>query len=219
MGLKWYLFKFLRLETSFSYAFSLPDPFLPASQTNTTPVLNSAEIKSWSVRGGVSISIPWGRTNKRQSGSHSSPNILRSGAGKNPEDKGTTKSAGITFSSPLAGQVLVTSPYGKRGAAMHEGVDLDAKRGDPIYAVADGQVIQARRRSGGYGKVVKIRHKNGYVSFYAHLGKIEARTGAKVKRGDIIGRAGTTGRSTGVHLHFEIIKDGKRIDPDKLIEF
>ena len=96
---------------------------------------------------------------------------------------------------------------------FHYGMDFTAKRGTPIYATGNGIVKRADNRSSGYGKHIRIDHGFGYVSLYAHLSKYKVRRGQKVKRGDIIGYVGNSGRSIGPHLHYEILKDNKKINP------
>ena len=96
---------------------------------------------------------------------------------------------------------------------FHYGMDFTAKRGTPIYATGNGIIKRADNRSSGYGKHIRIDHGFGYVSLYAHLSKYNVRRGQKVKRGDIIGYVGNSGRSAGPHLHYEIFKDNKKINP------
>ena len=98
----------------------------------------------------------------------------------------------------------------------HLGVDFGARRGTPLLAVNDGKVIFSGRK-GGYGNVVKIRHRGGYVSLYAHQSRIRVKRGAHVKKGQVIGYVGSTGRSTGPHLHFGLYKNGRAIDPLKVL--
>lgn len=95
----------------------------------------------------------------------------------------------------------------------HYGMDFTAKRGTPVYATGNGIVKRADNRSSGYGKHIRIDHGFGYMSLYAHLSKYNVRRGQRVKRGDVIGYVGNTGRSVGPHLHYEIIKDNKKINP------
>jgi murein DD-endopeptidase MepM/ murein hydrolase activator NlpD len=92
-------------------------------------------------------------------------------------------------------------------------MDFTAKRGTPIYATGNGIIKRADNRSSGYGNHIRIDHGFGYVSLYAHLSKFNVRRGQKVKRGDIIGYVGNSGRSVGPHLHYEIFKDNKKINP------
>jgi len=96
---------------------------------------------------------------------------------------------------------------------MHWGMDFTAPRGTPIYASGDGVVIRADNRASGFGKHIRIDHGYGYVSLYAHLSRYNVRKGQKIKRGDLIGFVGSTGRSEAPHLHYEVRKDGQRINP------
>ena len=96
---------------------------------------------------------------------------------------------------------------------FHRGMDFTAPRGTPVYATGNGVVKRADSRSSGYGRHVRINHGFGYTSLYAHLYKYVVKRGQKVKRGDLIGFVGSTGRSQAPHLHYEIIKDGKRVNP------
>ncbi len=105
-----------------------------------------------------------------------------------------------------------TDPFTKI-RKFHYGMDFTAPRGTPIYASGDGIVKRADSRSSGYGRHIRIDHGYGYVSLYAHLYKYNVRRNQRVKRGDIIGFVGSSGRSQAPHLHYEIFKDGRRINP------
>ncbi len=96
---------------------------------------------------------------------------------------------------------------------MHKGMDFTSPRGTPIFASGDGLVIRADNRSSGYGNHIRIDHGYGYITLYAHLHKYNVKKGQKVKRGDVIGFVGSTGRSQAPHLHYEVIKDGRHINP------
>lgn len=96
---------------------------------------------------------------------------------------------------------------------MHFGMDFSAKRGTPIYATGDGTVSRADSRAAGFGKHVRIDHGFGYVTIYAHMDSYKVVKGDKVKRGDLIGYVGSSGRSVAPHLHYEIVKDGVKINP------
>ena len=96
---------------------------------------------------------------------------------------------------------------------FHSGIDFSAPIGTPIYATADGKVSKAKSRFSGYGKLVEIDHGFGYKTRYAHMLDFEVREGQNVKRGQIIGYVGNTGLSTAPHLHYEIIKNNKKINP------
>ncbi len=112
----------------------------------------------------------------------------------------------------------LTSSFGVRydpfngGAAMHTGIDMAGPAGEPIYATADG-VVEKAGWGGGYGNMVDIGHGRGIETRYGHLSKVLVREGQKVKRGDLIARMGSTGRSTGNHLHYEVRIDGRAVNP------
>ncbi len=96
---------------------------------------------------------------------------------------------------------------------MHWGMDFTAPRGTPVYASGDGVVVRSDNSASGFGKHIRIDHGYGYVSLYAHLSRYNVRKGKKVKRGDLIGFVGSTGRSQAPHLHYEIRKNGEKINP------
>jgi murein DD-endopeptidase MepM/ murein hydrolase activator NlpD len=105
-----------------------------------------------------------------------------------------------------------TDPFTK-ARKFHYGMDFTAPRGTPVYATGDGKVSRADNTATGYGNHVVIDHGYGYESLYAHLYKYNVRAGQKVQRGDIIGFVGSTGRSEAPHCHYEVFKDGERINP------
>jgi murein DD-endopeptidase MepM/ murein hydrolase activator NlpD len=96
---------------------------------------------------------------------------------------------------------------------MHEGMDFIAKTGTPIYATGDGIVARADNSASGFGNHIVIRHGYGYETLYAHLSKYKARKGQRVKRGDVIGYVGSTGRSEAPHLHYEVHKNNRVVNP------
>jgi murein DD-endopeptidase MepM/ murein hydrolase activator NlpD len=96
---------------------------------------------------------------------------------------------------------------------FHYGMDFTAKTGTPVYATGDGVVLKADNSLSGYGNHIQISHGYGYVTLYAHLSKYNCRPGKKVKRGDVIGYVGSTGRSEAPHLHYEVIKGKEKINP------
>jgi len=122
---------------------------------------------------------------------------------------------------PIANS-YVTSGFGGRadpfggGAAFHKGMDFHANTGDPVLAVADGVVSYAGVRS-GYGNVVEIDHGNGYVTRYAHNSRLLVQVGDLVRSGQQVAKAGSTGRSTGAHVHFEVWTDGVVVNPAKFL--
>ena len=115
----------------------------------------------------------------------------------------------------------LSSPFGKRVhpvkkvVAHHQGVDLAAPSYAHVRSMASGQVIFAGTH-GGYGKLVTIRHNNGYMSLYGHLDEISVNLGDRLSAGQILGRVGSSGLATGPHLHFEVRRQGKPVDPLKL---
>lgn len=130
--------------------------------------------------------------------------------------------ASIPAIQPIANKDLtaVASGFGMRihpiykVRKMHTGIDFTAPVGTPVYATGDGVVINDNGLGGsGYGLYIIISHGFGYHTLYAHLSKLVAKPGQKVKRGDIIGYVGNTGSSTGPHLHYEVIKDGVKVNP------
>ena len=100
--------------------------------------------------------------------------------------------------------------------ANHQGIDISTEKGDPVYATADG-TVESASYNGDYGNFMVIRHDFGLATRYGHLSAFVAKPGQRVKRGDIIGRVGSTGRSTGAHLHYEILANGKLINPLQLL--
>ena len=112
-----------------------------------------------------------------------------------------------------------TSGYGVRSdpfkgrAAMHAGIDLAGPVGTPIYATGDGTVTESGYNSGGYGNLVKLDHGRGIETRYGHMSAILVRAGQRVTRGQMIGRMGSTGRSTGSHLHYEVRIDARAVNP------
>jgi murein DD-endopeptidase MepM/ murein hydrolase activator NlpD len=105
-----------------------------------------------------------------------------------------------------------TDPFTKV-RKMHEGMDFTAKTGTPIFATGDGIIARADNTASGYGNHIVLRHGFGYETLYGHLSKYKCHAGQRVKRGDVIGYVGSTGRSEAPHLHYEVHKDGKVVNP------
>lgn len=131
---------------------------------------------------------------------------LQNGAIAVPSDK-PVKTAEFT-----SGYGIRSDPF-RGGAARHAGIDLAAPLGTPIYATADGTVTEAGYNNGGYGNLIKVDHGRGIETRYAHLSSMAVRVGQRVTRGQVIGRMGSTGRSTGSHLHYEVRIDGRAVNP------
>lgn len=121
-------------------------------------------------------------------------------------------------------KLSVTSPFGARidpftaKPTYHSGIDLDGETGDPVYATADGIVTDAGSDD-THGRNIQLKHSGGYRTRYLHLSKILVRKGDKVKQGEKIGLVGNTGRSTGSHLHYEVIFNNENIDPEPFLQF
>ncbi|MFB6347793.1 MAG: M23 family metallopeptidase [bacterium] len=103
-------------------------------------------------------------------------------------------------------------PMGGKGKSFHEGVDLAAWYESPVRSPAAG-TVEFSGRKGGYGKVVKIRHEYGYTTLYGHLASRTVEEGEQVKKGTLVGRVGSSGHSTGSHLHYEVRINGKAVNP------
>ena len=129
----------------------------------------------------------------------------------------------LPFGHPVGAETYKTSSYGLRKdpftkrPTFHPGIDMGGARNTPIVAAADGKVIFAGR-NGGYGKSVQIDHGHGFVTRYGHMHKLNVKRGQMVKKGDKVGGMGSTGRSSGTHLHYEVIFQGRTYDPDKFLK-
>lgn len=129
--------------------------------------------------------------------------------------------SGIPQGRPIAGGWL-SSSYGYRidpfngKKTFHSGIDFAAKEGTNVLAVADGIVSFIGQRN-GYGELIELDHGNGYVTRYAHNEEIIVKTGDRIKKGEAIALMGSTGRSTGPHVHFEVLREGTKIDPYKFV--
>ncbi len=148
-----------------------------------------------------------------------SKEVLQEKVLKEAKDKVVVKGSRVVVASrggsgilgwPIRGQI--TSRYGKRGRGTHTGLDINGTTGQPVGAAEAGKVTSTGWQ-GAYGKMVTIRHSNGLVTRYAHLSSIKVSVGQEVGRGDLIGLVGSTGRSTGSHLHFEVISGGSFRNP------
>jgi murein DD-endopeptidase MepM/ murein hydrolase activator NlpD len=129
----------------------------------------------------------------------------------------------VPVRKPVTGEIDETSPFGVRmdpfvhEAAMHTGIDFRGDIGEPIHATAAGTVTIAGW-SGGYGKMVEIDHGNGLATRYGHLSEIDVSVGQAVRTGEVIGKLGSTGRSTGPHVHYETRVDGEAVNPQKFLD-
>ena len=128
----------------------------------------------------------------------------------------------VPYRKPVVGELEFTSGFGVRvdpfvgRPAMHTGLDFRATAGNPVRTTANGKVISANW-TGGYGRMVEVDHGNGLSTRYGHLSEIDVKVGQTVKAGQVIGEVGSTGRSTGPHLHYETRIDGEAVDPQKFL--
>ncbi len=109
-----------------------------------------------------------------------------------------------------------SNPFDSESAELHPGIDFKGQKGDPVKTTADGKVIFTGWK-GGYGNCIIVKHKNDFETLYGHLSHINVKEGQEVSTGDVIGKVGSTGRSTGAHLHYEVRKNGKPINPVKFL--
>jgi murein DD-endopeptidase MepM/ murein hydrolase activator NlpD len=128
----------------------------------------------------------------------------------------------VPLRKPLGGELEMTSPFGVRidpfvhQPSMHTGIDFHADIGDPIYATAAGTVVKAGWE-GGYGQMIEIDHGEGLSTRYGHMSEIDVSIGQRLRVGQIIGRVGSTGRSTGPHLHYETRVNGEPVNPERFL--
>jgi len=160
----------------------------------------------------------------RINGQVDSKNILEEEIVEDVQDKivlkGTKKKptyiASGAFSNPTRGKM--SSPYGRRWGKTHTGIDIAAPKGTPIKASDGGTVVFAGTQN-GYGKLIIIDHKNGYKTYYGHCSSLVAKKGQKVAKGTVVAKVGSTGRSTGNHLHFEVRKNNVPLNPSKYVRY
>ena len=144
-----------------------------------------------------------------------------------PPIKAVAKPAGpvtrkVLFEAPVKGY-RINSAFGLRKltieakARAHKGVDIAAPKGTSVYTTAEGRVIRAGFQAGGYGNFIEVKHPNGLSSVYGHLSRIDVHTGQQVASGERIGLVGSTGYSTGPHLHFEVRRNGGQVNPIKVV--
>lgn len=127
----------------------------------------------------------------------------------------------IAFEAPIPGHA-VNSPFGLRRlpgqpARHHAGVDIAAPSGTGVFVSAEGLVLRTGYEPAGYGRFVEIRHPNGMSTLYGHLSRVDVASGSAVEAGDRIGLVGSTGRSTGPHLHFEVRRGNRKVNPSKIM--
>jgi len=128
----------------------------------------------------------------------------------------------ITFDDPVIGYEI-NSNFGLRrlpgeaAARRHEGIDIAAPQGTTVLAAAEGKVLRSGYQPTGYGRFIEVEHPNGMTTLYAHLSRVDVASGDRVSGGERIGLVGTTGRSTGPHLHFEVKRNHQQVNPTKVL--
>jgi murein DD-endopeptidase MepM/ murein hydrolase activator NlpD len=128
----------------------------------------------------------------------------------------------VPVRKPVTGEIDLSSTFGVRVdpflhiPAMHTGIDFRGDMGEPIHATAAGTVTNAGW-SGGYGRMVEVDHGNGLATRYGHLSQIDVKVGDAIRISQVVGRMGSSGRSTGPHLHYETRIDGEAVDPQKFL--
>ncbi|HEY4821916.1 MAG TPA: M23 family metallopeptidase, partial [Xanthobacteraceae bacterium] len=148
--------------------------------------------------------------------------VYRISVARAQADRLTRTMSTVPIRKPVIGEIDMTSSFGVRidpflgRPAMHTGIDFHGTQGDPIRATASGTVTLAGW-NGGYGRLVEVDHGNGLATRYGHLSEIDVTIGQTIKIGQIVGRLGATGRSTGPHLHYETRVDGEAVDPQKFL--
>ncbi|HET8865307.1 MAG TPA: M23 family metallopeptidase [Gracilimonas sp.] len=203
-GVKYYLLNFVRVFAEVNQTYNLPQNIVPQGSFTENPAFRSFDFNPVSFSVGISIGIPWNSPDKRDKGAKTNlPPLMRLSS--------------VSFEAPLK-DTYVTSEFGPRWNRPHQGVDLNAGMQDNILAVEQGVVVKAGKGT-GYGKMVRIKHSDGFETVYAHMSRIRVKEGDRVKKGQVVGNAGNTGTSSGVHLHFEILKDGVHVDPQSYIRF
>ena len=179
--------------------------------------LDMAQLEAATPRAGMGGPYRSGQTSGRRRRRSSASSIGSTSPARRCERLNRTLAL-VPYRKPVVGEVEFTSGFGIRTdpflgrPAMHTGLDFRAAMGDPVRATANGKVASAGW-AGGYGRMVEIDHGNGLSTRYGHLSEIGVKVGDPIKIGQVIGAVGSTGRSTGPHLHYETRIDGEAVDP------
>lgn len=179
----------------------------------TTVPVDRATTNSFQFSGqsSVSIDVAQPKTRTFRSVATASPYVKNSGSDgdiDSPEEHYPGKSGETTLGFIWPAEGTISSKFGRRWGRMHKGIDIAGPVGTPINAAADGTVVVAGWQSGGYGNLVEIRHGDGTTTRYGHNSQLSVTVGQTVRQGQQVARMGSTGRSTGSHLHFEIRPSG-----------
>jgi len=205
VGAKYYLLSYFRFHAEVKSHHYTEHTIRPSEESPYISTASQIDFRPVTFSLGLSLSIPWNSKQKSEE--------YKTRAGSSP----LMSVSGLQFQSPMTNSVI-TSPFGYRWGRQHEGIDLDANRGDDVLAAADG-VVEETSTTASYGRKIVVRHGREYTTVYAHLNRILVKEGDRVRRGQVIGEAGSSGVVTGVHLHFEIRRNGEPIDPQNYIRF
>lgn len=200
---------FRQLEDAMTISVEPLDKMFSAAGLNTETLLNTVR-RGYSGQGGPLMPMSFSTR-----GDEPSADALRANSILNQMDRLNLyriAAQKAPFAMPVKSAFRYTSGFGMRWGRMHKGTDFAAPVGTPVYATADGVVIYAKWLS-GYGRLIKIQHEFGIETRFAHLSKIRVEKGQRVSRGERIGDMGSSGHSTGPHLHYEIRVGGKAINP------
>ena len=205
VGAKYYLLNYFRFHAEVKSHHYSKHTIRPSEDSSYIPTTSAIQFRPVTFSLGFSVSVPWHSEQKSEE--------YRTRAGSSP----LMSVSGLQFQSPMSNNVI-TSPFGYRWGRAHEGIDLDANRGDEVLAAADG-VVEETSTTASYGRKIVIRHGREYTTVYAHLHRFLVKEGDRVRRGQVIGQAGSSGNVTGVHLHFEVRRNGEPMDPQDYIRF
>lgn len=205
---------FRQLEDAMTISVEPLDKMFSAAGLDTDNIIDTVR-KGYSGQGGAMMPLSFSTR-----GQAPSPDAARANRLLNQLDRLNLyriAAEKVPLVMPLHTTFRYSSGFGRRWGRMHKGVDMAGATGSPVYATADGVVTRAGWMS-GYGRVVEIRHDFGLVTRYAHQSKIRVKKGQRVSRGDRIGDMGSSGRSTGPHLHYEVRVNGKAVNPMTFIK-
>ena len=181
-----------------------PRTAVPVNGTNTSSLQFSGESS-------ISIEVAQPKTRTFKAVATASPYVNHTGSDGeigSPEDRYPSHNGVTTLGFIWPAEGTITSKFGRRWGRMHKGIDIAGPIGTPINAAADGTVVVAGWQSGGYGNLVEIRHADGTTTRYGHNSQLSVSVGQTVRQGQQVARMGSTGHSTGSHLHFEIRPSG-----------
>jgi murein DD-endopeptidase MepM/ murein hydrolase activator NlpD len=190
-----------------------PRPAQQAVQPSAQPGLRAAAPRPENVAAAKPLAVPAAPQRIAQAEPAVSANVMTPAADPVAEEKPTgTANSTASFRWPVRGRVI--QAFGpKASGGQNDGINVSVPEGTPIKAAEDGVVAYAGSELKGYGNLVLLRHANGFVTAYAHASELNVKKGETVKRGQVIGKAGSTGNVTGPQLHFEVRKGATPVDP------